>query len=96
MPQQAERPPSAYALETTLRAAGYAPGRPATYPPMAAAVDRSVARKMLCPGCGKRGMGLRHYRGRERAGRGRVPEVRGRGRTVTAAAGRQADGGLDP
>jgi len=57
--QLTARPPSAPLaadLESALRAEGCNPGRPPTYAPMSAAVDRQTARKLACRGCGTRGL----------------------------------------
>ena len=66
--QQTQRPPSAptpaqaHAAEARLRSLGFTPGRPPTYAPMSVAVDRSACRRLVCPGCKRRGLGCRHFR----------------------------------
>ena len=63
--QQTQRPPSAptpaqaHAAEVRLRSLGFTPGRPPTYAPMSAAVDRSTCRRLVCPECKRRGESVR-------------------------------------
>jgi hypothetical protein len=49
------------AVETSLRSLGFTPGFPPPLAPMARAVDQSSARRLVCPACKRRGMGLKPF-----------------------------------
>jgi hypothetical protein len=49
------------AVEAALRQLGFEPGFPPHVAPMTRAVDQGSARRMVCPGCRRRGLGLRPF-----------------------------------
>ena len=62
MSQTAVRSPrTAAAVEAALRTLGFSPGFPDHIAPIARAVDQGSARRRVCPGCRRRGLGLKPY-----------------------------------
>jgi hypothetical protein len=53
--------PGAAALARALRAAGFAPGRPARVGEAGARIGRGLCRRLTCPGCGRRGLAYRPW-----------------------------------
>ena len=49
------------AVEAEFRQLGFAPGFPPTLAPMARAVDQGSARRLVCPACKRRGLGLKPF-----------------------------------
>jgi hypothetical protein len=52
---------TAAAVEAALRTLGFQPGFPAHVAPMTRAVDQGSARRMVCPGCRRRGLVLKPF-----------------------------------